>query len=272
MKKATLGAILGLGLVGTSPAQPPAPGYGGTFPSPAGKQALEELYGTVWEDEDKLLGGGEWRIERGGVTPHPLGPGRGDVMEMRSAGTKGPHVRLVQGRLAFFFPTRSDGDVAELFRLLGRKVAADLEGEPSPELEAALAGLRGLGEKVRGIRVGVAATAPRAGRNPRVRILVWNCSDEPVAWTGSAELRVDGTPVAVELRWPPKLEAPGGASRLRLEPGSTYELETEVAALAAPGPHELQLALIAPPDKEGNRPAEPLVSAKVRIAGEDRDE
>ena len=59
-----------LSLPASLAAQQP-PGYDGTFPSERAQQALRDTMTRPWQDEQKVLGGGEWQLTNGGVTPQP---------------------------------------------------------------------------------------------------------------------------------------------------------------------------------------------------------
>jgi hypothetical protein len=214
-------------------AQARPPGYDGPFPSADGEKALAAVRGEEWEDSTNRFGGGAWQIERGGVTPHPLGPARADVSEMRSATVKGPHVRLVQATRAVCVPTRCDGDVVALLRLLGKDVPEGLDGEPSAEWQQAMERMQALGGRANGMRVGLLRSP---GKDAVLRLLFWNAGDEKSKLRGTAYFLVDGTALSVEVRWPPKVEVPAETSALDLEPGSTFEHVVDLRVLAAQEP------------------------------------
>jgi hypothetical protein len=206
------------------------PGYSGTFPSAAGQQALADVAKREWVDTAGRVGGGTWQLHAGAVTPHPLGPGRGDVMEMRSAETKGPHLRLVREHLAINLPTTSDGDVVATLRWLGETVPVGLVGEPTPAWRLAIARLEGLGDETLGHRAVITGIADARGS---VEMLVWNVGAVREPMTGTAQVVVDGQPLPVALVWPPKADPGNGKSHLELAPGSTLHQRVDVAALLA---------------------------------------
>jgi len=231
------------------------PGYYGNWPSPHGQQIVRDLSGVRIDDEAGYFGGGKWELQWGGVTLHPLGPGRSDALELRSVRTKGPHVMLSRGKCAFYLPTRSDADIAALLALLGRPVDAQLEpGSVSPEWQMAIGRIEGLGAEQYGLRVGVEPDV--VGESVRVR--VWNVSNRMRVLAGDVSLQVtrgprlkkgdgpllsgpagppkfDGLALPVSLRWPPQVESSDGRSYVRLEPGSVYESSIHVGALVVHG-------------------------------------
>lgn len=262
--------LLVLALATPLAAQLPRPGYDGPLPSAAADAVIGKLRGTTWEDTANRFGGGTWRIDWGGVTPHALGPARGDMIEMRSTNAHGPHVRLTQATRAVCLPTRSDGDVVALLHLLDRPVPKGLAGEPSPEWQRALARMAALGEASAGLRAGLLRDP---GQDLKVELLFWNIGDTSSALLGTAQLLVDGVALPLELRWPPKAEVAAGSSLLALEPGSTYEQQIDVRALAKahgktailrPGPHMVEL-LLQPEPGEQEEPAAPLRSRKLTV-------
>lgn len=225
-----------------------APGYEGSLPSERAQQALRELDGRPWEDKKGLLGGGTWQLHGGGVTPHALGPNRGDVMEMRSAVTKGPHLRVVREHLAVSLPTTTDGDVAATLRWLGQSVPEGIEGEPTANWRLAAARVEALGPVAGGLRAGLTVDAEQ---KHTIDVLVWQVDAPAQAVTGTARVEVDGTVLPLTLVWPAKRGPGDGKSRIALNAGSTLLQQVDLdAALAAagkpklaPGKHVVELVL-----------------------------
>jgi hypothetical protein len=249
--------------------QAPPPGYGGSFPSERAQQALRDAMATPWEDTKTVAGGGTWQLRNGGVTPHALGPCRGDVMEARTAETKGPHLRLVRDHLAICFPTTTDGDVAATLRWLGRPVPEGIAGEPTANWTRAAARLAALGPEAAGLRAGLLAD-PTA--RARVELVVWKVGTDAEPVSGTAVLKMDGTPIPVRFAWPPKAEVGADKSHLRLAPGSTFVHPLDVDALLRdrgreslpPGTWPLQLVLTV--DTAGQRaPALTTAILELRV-------
>ena len=205
------------------------PGYAGDLPTDAGREALAQLEGRTYRDDSGLLGGGEWQVQPGGVTPYPPGPGRSRAVEARSCSHKGPHARLVQRERAFSVPTETDGDVAMLWQLVRGEPHPMLRGETSAAARDAWALIRAFGPAAFGLR---AAVVP-AARQGHVQVVVYNCSDENADVTGTARLVIDGIELPVELHWPRNGTVAAGASRLVLKPGSRVEHTVDVRATAA---------------------------------------
>lgn len=210
------------------------------------------MIGTEWEDKGNLLGGGKWKISSGGVTPHTLGPTRGNTLELRTADTKGPHLCLVREHLAINFPSTSDGDVAATLRWLGQSAPAGLVAEPTAAWQLAAARIQALGSPEAGLRAGLCADAERPNH---VELLLWNVADRKSAVTGIASLVVDGVPLPTVVKWPPKAELGAGNCHLALAPGSTFRQSFALDALMkehakdpgkanlAAGPHEIEFVL-----------------------------
>lgn len=225
------------------------PGYDGTFPSERAQQALRDAMATPWEDTKNVAGGGTWKLERGGVTPHALGPCRGDVMEMRTAETKGPHLRVVRDHLAICLPTTTDGDVAATLRWLGRPVPDGVTGEPTASWKLAAARVAALGPEVAGMRIGLVAT----DRPRHVELFVWKVGADQEPFTGKATLEIAGTTLPLRFLWPAKQDADAATSALRLKSGSTFVEALDVDALLAaagepelaPGEHEARVTFTA---------------------------
>ncbi len=236
-----------LALLDGAAAQRP-PGYEGTLPSECAQEALGELIGGTWEDKKGLLGGGTWQLLSGGVTPHALGPNRGDVMEMRSAVTKGPHLRIVRDHLAVSLPTASDGDVAATLRWLGQAVPAGIEGEPTANWRLAAARVEALGAAAAGLRAGLTVDPEH---KHSIEVLVWQVDALAQAVSGTAQVKVDGTSLPLALVWPAKPNPAEGKSRIALKAGSTLLQQVELDALLAaagkpklaPGKHEVEFVL-----------------------------
>lgn len=246
MRTLTLHVVLPfLGLLAAPLAQDPAPppGYSGTFPSEAAQEVLRGFASKPWEDKDKRLGGGTWQLQAGAVTPHALGPCRGDVMVMRETTVKGPHLRLWRDHLGVCFPTTTDGDVAATLRWLGQEVPAGIAGEPTPAWRRAAArldalGLGGTAAEVAGLRAGLVVDPER----PRcVELVLWKTGTGKEPVTGKAALKVDGEGMAIDLVWPVKKEAIAGRSELVLAPGNTFVRTLDVdELLKGKGKPELQ--------------------------------
>ncbi len=214
-------------LLGALRAQLP-PGYDGTFPSAAAQQVLRELTKTRWEDTKKVAGGGTWQLHDGGVTPHALGPCRGDVMDVHAAETKGPHLRLVREHLAICLPTTTDGDVAATLRWLGRAVPAGVAGEPTAAWRTALARVEGLGAETEGFRLGIALDAERPDR---ITLVVWKTGLRKSGITGHLALRVGSAELPLQLEARPADRRDDGRSSFLLKLGATFVHEVDVAAL-----------------------------------------
>lgn len=267
---------LTIGLAAALLAQDPrGPGYSGTFPSAAGQEALRTIATEGFEDKEGRLGGGKWQAHAGAVTPHALGPARGDVMELRSVVTKGPHLRLVQGHLAICLPTATDGDVAATLRWLGKPVPAGIVGEPTAAWRQAVARVEALGAPVAGHRAAVTAIADKPGS---VDLLLWKVDTREGSVAGRAHLLVDGQQLPVAVVWPSKAKAAGGESVLSLKPGSTYDQILDVNALLVAngkpalvdGDHDIEFVLA----MDGMDPVELrsqrrklTVGAKARVDG-----
>jgi hypothetical protein len=223
------------------------PGYSGTWPSRTGDAALRSLCASPWVDEQKRVGGGEWKVARLPPTLFSGGPGPSERIEIHSVTGKGPHVQLTRGALALSFPVMSDGDVAATLRWLGRPVPEDLVGEAGPQWRLAADRVAALGAPGADVRVGL-----RCGEKPgQVEILVWNVGDAKVDVRGTTTLVVDGVPLPLPLRQPPKADPGTGNCALALESGSLFVLELDVAAhvrasakpALAPGTREIELLL-----------------------------
>ena len=236
-----------------------APGYDGTFPSERAQQALRDAAKTPWQDTLAVAGGGTWSLHAGGVTPHTLGPCRGDALELRTVDTKGPHLRLVRDHLAICLPSTTDGDVAATLRWLGRPVPDGVTGEPTANWKRAAARVAALGPETAGLRAALVADPERSGR---LELVLWKVGTDPGPVTGTARLTMDGTPFPLRFVWPPKADPGAGRSHLQLAAGSTFVHTIDVEAMLreagreqlAPGvwPLRVVLAITAPggPDLE----------------------
>lgn len=237
--------------VAEPPAHPPAvkrvgPGYYGGWPSAVGKQVVEQLVGGQFTDKAGRFGGGRWQIEQGAIVPHPLGPGRCDVIEMRNVGTKGPHVILRRDAYGFFLPTRCDGDVLALLALLGLPTDERLQPGPvSEEWQEAIGLSEGFGAEQKGLRLGVVA-----GEEGLVKMRLWNVSKQRIVLEGRTSLVVEQVslegpaPLPSEyndyvrwlvLLWPPTIKSSEGRSYIRLAPGQIYEKSVRLGPLTVPG-------------------------------------
>ncbi|HEX6812572.1 MAG TPA: hypothetical protein VF384_13180 [Planctomycetota bacterium] len=220
------------------------------MPSEAGEAAARALVGQKWEDPDGRLGGGTWRIEHGGVTPHPLGPGPATRIEMRTAETKGPNLRLVREQLAVSFPITTDGDVAAMLRWLGKPAVAGVAGEASANWQLAAARIEALGPAVHGWRAGLC----QRGKPGQIEVVLWNVGGTRAHVTGRATLTVGATSLPLPMRWPkskPRQVPTQGECMLQLEHGSALYYPADVGGMLAAngkpaladGVHELELAL-----------------------------
>ena len=117
----TFGFVLGCASLG----EPGKTGYRGPVPSPAAQQLLRELRGETWTDAISAFGGGVWEIGPFSVKANDASPGG-----------KGPVLRLDQGDDSVYVPLETDGDVADLFYKVMRKVAPNLEGDMSETYRA----------------------------------------------------------------------------------------------------------------------------------------
>jgi len=123
LRHVCLPAMLLLGsCAGTEPA---APVYSGSYPSARGQAVLAELQGRVFEDRQGLIGGGRWTVGAFGVQENP-------------ATGKGPVVLLTQGDRTFYLPVETQGDVADLYRLVTGTDSPLVSGETSADYRKAL--------------------------------------------------------------------------------------------------------------------------------------
>lgn len=233
-----------------------APGYEGPVPSAEATKVLAGLANTEWTDSGSLLGGGVWTIlPTTGPAPHALGPARGDAIEARTATVKGPHVRLVQGKRAFVFPVRTDGDVAELWRMLKGKAHPELRGTTSPEMAKATAIVNALGPVQNGLRI---ALVPGTDGHA-VEVVICNATDEVLDVRGTASIVVGEETLAVEALWPKQSDVAPGESRLRLKPGSTFTVSVDLRPLL-----ESKRGAQASPEREAHFAWKPSVDAAAQ--------
>ena len=218
----------------------PAPGYRGSWPSDRGKEVLERMSGGVFRDVGGQLGGGQWLLELSwSDLPHPVGPGPLDVAGVTWSDSQGPHVILRRNRGrragpgALFLPTRCDGDVAALRKLLGQP--RDKALKTAAVSKAWLQTMRvvfGLGEERHGVRVGLVP----GSSGDRVTVLIWNVGEEVLDVQQQAQIRVGKLQLPIAL-----MQGPGVAAReqaragVQIAPGAVFAETVDLVALAKAG-------------------------------------
>jgi hypothetical protein len=219
----------------------PAPGYDGSWPSDHGKEVLESLSGGLFRDVGGCLGGGQWLLELSwSDLPHPVGPGPLDAAGVTWSDSQGPHVILRRNRGrragpgALFLPTRCDGDVAALRKLLGqpRDKALKTAGV-SKAWQRAMRVVSGVGEERHGVRVGLVSESAAN----HFTLLIWNVGEEVVGVQEPAQIQLGKFQLPIAL-----LQSPAGVARkparasVQIGPGAVFAQTVDLVALAkAPG-------------------------------------
>ena len=122
---AMLCLVLGFALGCNSLGQSGKPGYRGSVPSPTAQAVLRDLRGQSWTDPLGTFDGGSYEVGPFAVIPNEVSP-KG----------KGPVLRLDQGEKSVFLPLETDGDVADFFFKVTRRVAPGLSGDMSSTYRA----------------------------------------------------------------------------------------------------------------------------------------